>query len=147
MIKFEQISGTYNLPRVKTGKRKMSRQRRNWIFQLRMGLCGHCDKRIHQFNEPWRVAHMNPLFLCHDDSDGNLWPAHEACELKVTAEVDLPMIAKVRRVAIKNRGEKVARNILAGSKRHALGRKMSGETFKRETLPDGPSSLQWGESK
>ncbi len=115
-------------------KRKMSRKRRFWIFNIRRGMCFFCNKRLHHSEDSWDVIHRLPLATSGDDSDRNLFVAHRQMHQRITREVDIPAIAKFKRFQpIKGRKKsgKIPSRPLAGTKRSGWKKPMVGEAQRR----------------
>lgn len=76
----------------------MSKARRARIFAQHGGVCELCGVKI-AAGEPYDIEHRIPWAIGHDDSDANLYPAHEPCHDAKTTGKDVPAIAKVKRMA------------------------------------------------
>jgi 5-methylcytosine-specific restriction protein A len=84
-------------------RKHLSARARAAIFVTHGGVCHLCSGKI-QVGEAWDVSHVIPLAAGGDDDESNMQPAHRHCHRVHTAEVDAPLIAKVRRQYLKNIG-------------------------------------------
>lgn len=97
-------------------RRPMTAKRRLAIFGAAEGICHLCDLPIDK-HKPWEVSHVIPLEMGGEDDDDNTRPAHYACHREHTAKVDIPLIAKAKRVAAKHCGARPRpKRLLPGSK-------------------------------
>lgn len=83
-------------------RRSFSKKDRARIFNANLGVCHICEGKI-GVGEAWEIEHVIPYALTHDDSDGNLRPAHVKCHRSKT-DTDVTAIAKVYRIAAKHDG-------------------------------------------
>lgn len=90
----------------------MSKLRRARIFTAHGGICELCQSKIH--DPDYDIEHRIPWAISHDDSDGNLYPAHKSCHAEKTFNRDVPTIAKVKRMAGET-GQKARRDKRGGS--------------------------------
>ena len=84
-------------------RQRLSTAARVRIFEASGGVCHLCSGKI-QVGEAWDVSHEIPIELNGADDDTNRKPAHRKCHRTHTAEVDIPTIAKVKRIAAKHIG-------------------------------------------
>jgi hypothetical protein len=82
--------------------------------------------------QEWDVSHEIPLEAGGKDDDSNWLVAHRSCHRKHTATVDVPLIAKVKRIHQKHIGAKRPKGTMAGSKNSKYKRKMDGTVVLRE---------------
>lgn len=75
----------------------MSKTRRARIFEAHKGVCELCGLKIIDLD--YDIEHRIPWAVSHDDSDGNLYPAHRPCHDAKTAGTDAPYIAKAKAMA------------------------------------------------
>jgi hypothetical protein len=83
--------------------------------------------------QAWDVSHEIPLELGGADDDANRRAAHRKCHRAHTAAVDLPAIARAKRVQANHHGARVARSPMRGGRHDALKRKMDGTVVFRDT--------------
>jgi len=84
-------------------RHRLSTRERVRCFDDAGGLCHICLTKI-QAGQRWEVSHPIPLEAGGDDVPENRRPAHYACHRTVTAEQDIPMIAKIKRILAKHIG-------------------------------------------
>lgn len=95
--------------------------------------------RCHLFNgliyvgQAWDVSHEIPLELGGADDDSNRRAAHRKCHRAHTAAVDMPAIAKAKRIQAGHHGARVARSPMRGGRNDSLKRKMDGTVVVRAT--------------
>jgi hypothetical protein len=83
--------------------------------------------------EEWDVSHDIPLEAGGKDDESNWLVAHRKCHRVHTSKVDMPLIAKVKRVRQKHLGASLkSKNPLPGSKSSKWKRKMDGTVVRRE---------------
>lgn len=82
--------------------------------------------------EDWDVSHENPLEISGRDGPDNWLVAHRRCHRRHTAEVDIPLIAKVKRIHQRHIGAKKTRNPLPGGRHSKWKKKMDGTVVRRE---------------
>lgn len=74
----------------------MSKARRARVFETWGGACYLCGVKIGA-GETWEAEHVIPWALGHDDSDGNLRPAHKGGECHgAKTRADVKQIAKAK---------------------------------------------------
>lgn len=66
------------------------------LFKSHKGICHICGGII-QAGEKWERSHPIPLALGGADDASNWAPAHFKCHRNLTAETDIPAIAKAKR--------------------------------------------------
>lgn len=86
-------------------RRPMSTTRRLQIWERHKGVCVLCEIKIDGVREKWIIEHVIALGLGGADNDGNCGPAHETCR-RAKDKVDVPAIAKVKRIRAKHLGAK-----------------------------------------
>ena len=96
--------------------------------------------RCHLYNgliyvgQAWDVSHEIPLELGGADDDGNRRAAHRRpCHRDRTALVDLPAIAKAKRIQANHHGARVARYPMRGGRHDFLKKKMDGTVVFRDS--------------
>jgi 5-methylcytosine-specific restriction protein A len=77
-------------------RRRLSTQDRAKVFDASYGICHMCGLKIDAGQE-WEASHRIPLACGGADDMSNISPAHRRCHRTHTAQVDAPLIAKVRR--------------------------------------------------
>lgn len=84
-------------------RRSLTKAQRVRVFDAGNGICHLCGTKI-QIGEEWDVSHDIPLEAGGADEPENMKPAHRTCHRAHTAEVDAPLIAKVKRQRQKHIG-------------------------------------------
>jgi 5-methylcytosine-specific restriction protein A len=97
----------------------MTGARRLRIWEAGKGICILCGLKIDGVREAWIVEHKIALGLGGEDTDENCGPAHESCR-RQKDKVDMPMIAKAKRMKARHLGIKKA------ASRPIMGTKASG---------------------
>lgn len=110
-------------------RRRLSTRERARIFAAHGGRCHLCGGVI-QAGEGWDVSHDRPLALLGEDGGDNLKPAHRKCHRAHTAAVDIPTIAKAKRVEARH-----------------LGFKRPAGTIKSRGFPKAPKRREIGEKE
>ena len=103
------------------------------IFTKDDGICHLCNMKVLPGQE-WDVSHEVPLEAGGADDMTNWRVAHRKCHRKHTAEVDIPVIAKLKRVSARHIGAKVSKNPIPGSKNSPWKRKMDGTVVRRDKV-------------
>jgi len=102
------------------------------IFMRHGGVCHLCSMKVVP-GEEWDVSHEIPLEAGGSDTADNWLVAHRKCHRTHTATVDIPLIAKVKRIHQRHIGAKPkSKNPLPGSKHSKWKRKMDGTVVRRE---------------
>ena len=84
--------------------------------------------------EEWDVSHDIPLEAGGKDDESNWLVAHRKCHRVHTSTVDIPLIAKVKRIHQSHIGAKLkSKNPLPGSKGSKWKKKMDGSVVRRES--------------
>lgn len=113
-------------------RRRWSTKERVALFLKHDGICHICGGRI-AVGEAWEVSHDTPLELGGADDDTNAKPAHEKCHRRITAEQDIPRIAKAKRRQARNIGARApSLHPMPGGKRSKWKRKMDGTIVRRQ---------------
>lgn len=110
---------------------RLSTKARAELFEAHGGRCHLCNGKI-MAGEAWEVSHPIPLAAGGEDEDGNRAPAHKKCHARQTAEIDAPLIAKVRRQHQKHIGAHRTSQPLPGSKRSGWRKRMDGTVERRQ---------------
>jgi hypothetical protein len=82
--------------------------------------------------QEWDVSHEIPLEAGGKDDSSNWFVAHRSCHRHHTAKVDMPLIAKVKRIRAKHMGIKTAKVTMPFGRNSKLKRKMDGTIVQRE---------------
>jgi 5-methylcytosine-specific restriction protein A len=112
-----------------TPRRAMSQTRRLRIWEAAKGICILCGLKIDGVREAWIVEHKIALGLGGEDTDGNCGPAHEDCR-RQKDKVDVPMIAKAKRMKARHLGIK-KRSAWACGRDSKFKKKINGEVVLR----------------
>lgn len=81
----------------------------------------------------WEVSHPIPLELGGLDDDSNRAPAHYKCHKRQTAMVDIPAIAKAKRIVARERDLYRPRRPLPGGRDDTIRKRMDGTVIDRRT--------------
>lgn len=114
-----------------TRKHRSTRDRAK-LFLAHGGKCHICGLKIRD-GERWEASHPTPIELGGADDETNLAPAHYKCHRALTAEVDIPAIAKSNRVRARAIGAHRPRNPMPGSRASGLKKRMDGTVERRPT--------------
>lgn len=102
------------------------------IFLRHEGKCHLCNMKVIP-GEEWDVSHDIPLEAGGRDDDSNWLVAHRRCHRKHTAAVDIPLIAKVKRIHQKHIGAKKPKSSFATNKNSPFKKKMDGTVVRRDS--------------
>jgi hypothetical protein len=80
----------------------------------------------------WDVSHEIPLEAGGADDASNWLVAHRKCHRTHTSTVDIPLIAKVKRIHQKHVGAKKSRSPMPLGRNSKFKRKMDGTIVRRE---------------
>jgi hypothetical protein len=83
--------------------------------------------------QDWDVSHEIPLETGGLDDASNWFVAHRTCHRKHTATVDMPLIARVKRIHQRHIGAKQSKSPLPGGKRSKWKKKMDGSVVLRDS--------------
>lgn len=113
-----------------TRKHRSTRERAR-LFALHRGVCHLCNGKINGAREAWDISHDIPLELGGADDDENSKPAHRKCHRKHTSEVDIPLIAKMKRREARNNGSESKRSSFQTNKNGPFKKKLNGQVERR----------------
>lgn len=111
---------------------RLSTTARLELLQREKHTCHLCRGLI-SIGQAWDVSHEIPLELHGADDDANRRAAHRKCHRVHTAAVDLPAIARAKRIEASHHGARVARRPMRGGRIDPLKRKMDGTVVVRDT--------------
>jgi hypothetical protein len=82
--------------------------------------------------QEWDVSHEQPLEAGGRDDASNWLVAHRKCHRAHTSSVDMPLIAKVKRVRHKHMGIKTSKTPMPMGRKSQWKKKMDGTVVRRE---------------
>lgn len=100
------------------------------IFLRHSGVCHLCRMKVVP-GEDWDVSHEIPLETGGKDDDTNWLVAHRKCHRTHTNKVDIPLIAKVKRIHQKHIGAKRPKSQMPGGRNSMWKKKMDGSVVRR----------------
>lgn len=102
------------------------------LLQREKYRCHLCTGLI-RVGQAWDVSHEIPLGLDGRDDAANRRAAHRKCHRRHTAGVDLPAIARAKRIRAGHHGARVAQRPMRGGRDDILKRRMDGTVVVRAT--------------
>jgi 5-methylcytosine-specific restriction enzyme A len=112
-------------------RKRLSTRERVQCFEDGHGECHLCFRKIFP-GEVWEVSHPIPLAAGGTDTRENRRPAHKKCHARQTAELDIPLIAKTKRIRARHIGARApSAHPMPGSKASGLRRRMNGTVERR----------------
>lgn len=111
---------------------RLSTTARFELLQREKFRCHLCRGLIY-VGQAWEISHEIPLELNGPDDDSNRRCAHVKCHGIRTATIDLPAIARAKRIEASHHGARVARSPMRGGRNDFLKRKMDGTVVVRGT--------------
>lgn len=127
-----QTLNTHVLRTAAARRQRLPTTQRLQLLEREKSRCHLCKGEI-QPGQAWDVSHEIPLAQGGADDDENRRAAHRKCHRSHTATVDLPAIAKTKRIRAKHRGAHVTRHPMRGGRRDALKKRMDGTVVVRTT--------------
>lgn len=113
-------------------RQRLSTTARFQLLQREKFRCHLCRGLIH-VGQGWDISHEIPLGLHGADDDANRRAAHRKCHRDHTAAVDIPAIARAKRIRAAHHGARVARQPMRGGRNDSLKRKMDGTVVFRDS--------------
>ena len=101
------------------------------IFEKHKGICHICNLLVYA-GQDWDVSHLIPLEIGGDDKETNWYVAHRKCHREHTAKVDIPVIAKTKRVRAFHMGAKRSKSPMPLGRNSPFKRKMDGTVVRRD---------------
>lgn len=110
---------------------RITRKMRALIFEKDHGICHLCKLRVDAGQE-WEVSHEIPLENGGKDDISNWFVAHYKCHRVHTAKVDIPAIAKTKRIRDKHTGASMSKAPMPFGRKSEWKRKMDGTIVRRK---------------
>lgn len=126
------IDGAANFSSPAAKRKRFSLQQRFELLKRENYRCHLCGGLIYP-GQGWDISHEIPLELGGLDDDANRRSAHRKCHIVHTATVDIPAIAKAKRIQAKHHAGATGRRPMAGGRDDLLKRKMDGTVVFRAT--------------
>lgn len=101
------------------------------IFMRHDGVCHLCNMKVVP-GQDWDVSHEQPLEAGGRDDASNWLVAHRKCHRAHTSSVDMPLIAKVKRVRYRHLGIEKKKSSFPGGKNSKWKKRMDGTVVRRE---------------
>lgn len=112
-------------------RKRISAKMRVEIFERHAGICHICSMKV-VAGQSWHVSHEIPLECGGADDETNWKVAHEGCHRHHTAKIDIPAIARIKRIRQKHLGAALpSRNPLPGGKSSKWKRTIDGRVVPR----------------
>lgn len=126
------MSGAANFASLPPRRKRLSSGMRFELLKREHYRCHLCKGLIYP-GQGWDVSHEIPIELGGADDDTNRRAAHRKCHRVHTATVDIPAIAKAKRVQAKHHSAATSPRPMRGGRDDVLKRKMDGTVVVRAT--------------
>ncbi len=104
--------------------------------------CHLCEGEITP-GQAWDISHEIPLELLGRDDESNRRCAHRKCHRRHTATVDIPAIARAKRIEAKHHAGNASTRPMRGGRTDELKRRMDGTVVDRATgAPWRPQAIR-----
>jgi 5-methylcytosine-specific restriction protein A len=113
-----------------TPRKPMPEMRRLRIWERHGGVCVLCGLKIDGTKGKWTIEHLRALGLGGEDTDENCGPAHEDCR-RAKDKIDVPAIAKAKRMKARHLGIKRSSRPIPGSKASGWRKPFNGPPERR----------------
>lgn len=113
-------------------RKRLTAQQRLALLKYEHHRCHLCNGDI-QPGQGWDVSHEIPLELGGADDDANRRAAHRKCHRVHTATVDIPAIARAKRIEAKHYAGRSSARPMRGGRHDTLKRKVDGTVVIRAT--------------
>lgn len=113
-------------------RKRLSPHQRFELLKGEAFRCHLCNGEITP-GQAWDVSHEIPLELLGADDDTNRRAAHRKCHRRHTATVDIPAIARAKRVQAKHYAGNSSIRPMRGGRHDFLKRRMDGTVVVRAT--------------
>jgi 5-methylcytosine-specific restriction protein A len=117
-------------------RKRLSPKQRAELLAAHNCRCHLCPVPIKR-GDRWEVSHVIPLELGGADDDANRAPAHFKCHRWQTSMVDIPAIAKSKRIIKREHDLYRPRRPLPGGRDDTIRKRMDG------TVVDRATGLPW----
>lgn len=128
----ELIDGASSFASPKPKRGRLTTRMRFALLKRENYRCHLCTGLIYP-GQGWDVSHEIPIELGGPDDDTNRRAAHRKCHREHTAKVDIPAIAKAKRIEAGHVGAKVSRRPMRFGRNDVLKRKLDGTIVDRAT--------------
>lgn len=113
-------------------RKRLTSAQRFALLKRENHTCHLCETTI-QVGQAWDVSHEIPLELGGADDDVNRRAAHRKCHRDYTARVDIPAIARAKRIEAKHYAGRSSARPMRFGRHDTLKRKMDGSVVVRAT--------------
>lgn len=126
------IEGAANFASPPPRRKRLTTQMRFDLLKRENYRCHLCKGLIYP-GQGWDISHETPIELGGADDDTNRRAAHRKCHHVHTATVDIPAIAKAKRIQAKHHAGTAGSRPMRGGRHDTLKRKMDGTVVVRAT--------------